>query len=149
DEATHRELQRLRGDVHELVAYLRLRGLLFVLNHPFWSYRFQKRPRAYVEEILGLFDHIEACNSTMPSGHAEVVEAMVRYATALGLRKTSVGGSDAHVLDHVGSSYTTAPGDTAAEWLASVLRGDCRCAGSTIGFPRLLSQVYRAVGRYY
>jgi predicted metal-dependent phosphoesterase TrpH len=149
DEATHRELQRLRGNVHELVAYLRLRGLLFVLNHPFWSYRFQKRPRAYVEEILGLFDHIEACNSTMPSGHTEAAEAMLRYAVALGLRKTAVGGSDAHVLDHVGSSYTTAPGATAAEWLASVLRGDCRCSGATIGFPRLLSQVYGAVGRYY
>jgi predicted metal-dependent phosphoesterase TrpH len=149
DEATHRELQRLRGDVRDLVAYLRLRRLLFVLNHPFWSYRFQKRPRAYVEEIFGLFDHIEACNSTMLSGHAEAAEAMLRYAAALGLRKTAVGGSDAHVLDHVGSSYTSAPGDTTAEWLASVRRGDCRCAGSTIGFRSLLSQIYLTVGRYY
>jgi predicted metal-dependent phosphoesterase TrpH len=149
DETTHREVQRLRGDVHELVTYLRQRGLLFVLNHPFWSYHFQKRPRAYVEEILRLFDHIEAANSTMPPGHGEAAEAMLRYALALGLRKTAVGGSDAHVLDHVGSSYTTAPGDTAAEWLASVLRGDCRYVSSPIGFPRLLSHVYRAVGRYY
>ena len=45
DEATHREVQRLRRDVRELVAYLRHKGLLHVLNHPFWSYRFQKRPR--------------------------------------------------------------------------------------------------------
>src|SRR5881397_562129 len=149
DEAAHREVQRLRGDVHELVGWLRRRRLLFVLNHPFWSYRFQKRPRAYVEEILGLFDHIEVANSTMPAGHVEVAEAMLRYALALGLRKTAVGGSDAHVLDHVGSSYTCAPGDTASEWLASVARGDCRPVGSVIGFPRLLSHVYRAVGRYY
>jgi len=149
DEAEHREVQRLRGDVRELVDHLRHRRLLFVLNHPFWSYRFQKRPRAYVEEILELFDHIEVANSTMPSGHGEAAEAMLRYALALGLRKTAVGGSDAHVLDHVGSSYTCAPGDTASEWLASVARGDCRPVGTAIGFPRLLSHVYRAVGRYY
>src|SRR5882672_5266511 len=149
DEAAHREVQRLRGDVHDLVAWLRRRRLLFVLNHPFWSYRFQKRPRAYVEEILGLFDHIEVANSTMPAGHVEVAEAMLRFALALGLRKTAVGGSDAHVLDHVASSYTLAPGGTATEWLASVSRGECRYVASSIGFPRLLSHIYRAVGRYY
>jgi predicted metal-dependent phosphoesterase TrpH len=149
DEAAHREIQRLRGDVRELVAWLRGRRLLFVLNHPFWSYRFQKRPRAYVEEIVELFDHIEAANSTMPSGHAEAAEAMLRYALAMGLRKTAVGGSDAHVLDHVASSYTSAPGETTTAWLASVARGDCRYASASIGFPRLLSHIYRAVGRYY
>src|SRR5437867_2636296 len=149
DEAAHREVQGLRRDVRELVAYLRHRGLLHVLNHPFWSYRFQRRPRAYVEEILDLFDHFEAGNSTMPSGHAEAVEAMLRYAAALGLRKTAVAGSDAHVPDHVASSFTLARGDTAAAWLASVARGECTYAASRIGFPSLLSHVYRAVGSYY
>ncbi len=125
DEAAHREVQRLRRDVRDLVAFLRHRGLLHVLNHPFWSYRFQKRPRAYVEEILDLFDHFEAGNSTMPAGHAEAAGAMLRYAAALGLRKTAVAGSDAHVPDHVASSFTLAPGDTAAAWLTSVKRGEC------------------------
>ena len=149
DEAAHREVQGLRRDVRELVAYLRHRGLLHVLNHPFWSYRFQRRPRAYVEEILDLFDHFEAGNSTMPSGHAEAVEAMLRYAAAPGLRKTAVAGSDAHVPDHVASSFTLAPGDTAAAWLASVARGECTYTTAPIGFPSLLSHVYRAVGAYY
>ena len=149
DEADHREIQRLRGDVHELVAWLRARRLLFVLNHPFWSYRFQKRPRAYMEEILALFDHIEVANSTMPAGHVETAEAMRRYAFALGRRTTAVGGSDAHVLEHVASSYTAAPGETSAEWLSSVARGDCRYVSSSIGFAPVLSHVYRAIGGYY
>jgi hypothetical protein len=119
------------------------------LNHPFWSYHFQKRPRVYVEEVLRLFDHIEVANSTMPPGHVEASQAMLRYALALGSPKTAVGGSDAHGLDHVATSYTCAPGDTAAEWLASVLRGDCRYVSSPIGFPRLLAHIYRAIGRYY
>src|SRR2546428_4478688 len=149
DESVHREVQSLSGNVRELVASLRRRGLLFVLNHPFWSYRFQKSPRVYVEEILELFDHIEVANSTMPSGHTEAAEAMLRFALALGLRKTAVGGSDAHVLDHVGSSYTCAPGESTAPWLPSGAPGGCRDVGSSIGFPRLLSHISRAVGRYY
>jgi predicted metal-dependent phosphoesterase TrpH len=149
DEPTHREIQRLRGNVHELVAWLREKRLLFVLNHPFWSYRFQKRPRAYMEEILALFDHIEVANSTMPAGHVETAEAMRRYALSLGLRKTAVGGSDAHVLGHIASSYTVAPGETAAEWLGSVARGDCRYVSSSIGFAPILSHTYGAIGHYY
>lgn len=149
DEAAHREVQRLRPNVHDLVAFLRRRGLLHVLNHPFQSYRFQKRPRAYVEEILDLFDHFEAGNSTMPPGHTEAAEALLGYARTIGLRKTAVAGSDAHQPDDVASSFTLAPGRTAAEWLASVARGDCLCSTARIGFPRLLANVYRAVGAYY
>ncbi len=149
DEATHREIQRLRPNVHELVAYLRARRLLHVLNHPFQSYRFQKRPRAYVEEILALFDHFEVGNGTMPPGHAEAGEAMLRYASDLMLRKTGVAGSDAHVASQAGSSYTEAPGETASEWLGSVARGECGHVTRGIGFRRLLANVYRAVGSYY
>ena len=149
DEATHRELQRLRPNVLELVGYLRQRRLLHVLNHPFLSYRFQKRPRAYVEEILDLFDHFEAGNSTMSPGHTEAAEAMLAYGRAVGLRKTAVAGSDAHRPDVIASSFTLAPGRTAAEWLASVGRGDCVISTVPIGFPRLLANVYSAVGSYY
>lgn len=149
DEATHRELQRLRPNVLDLVGYLRQRRLLHVLNHPFLSYRFQKRPRAYVEEILELFDHFEAGNSTMSPGHTEAADAMLAYGRAVGLRKTAVAGSDAHQPDVVASSFTLAPGRTAAEWLASVGRGECLISTASIGFPRLLGNVYHAVGSYY
>ncbi len=149
DEAAHREVQRLRPNVYDLVGFLRRRGLLHVLNHPFLSYRFQKRPRAYVEEILDLFDHFEAGNSTMAPGHTEAAEAMLEYARAVGLRKTAVAGSDAHHPGDVASSFTLAPGATPAEWLASVARGDCLFSTARTGFPRLLANVYRAVGAYY
>jgi predicted metal-dependent phosphoesterase TrpH len=149
DEASHREVQRLRPSVYDLVGYLRRRRFLHVLNHPFLSYRFQKRPRAYVEEILDLFDHFEAGNSTMSPGHTEAAEAMLAYARAVGLRKTAVAGSDAHQPDDIATSFTLAPGVTAAEWLASVARGECFISTAPIGFPRLLGNVYRAVGSYY
>jgi predicted metal-dependent phosphoesterase TrpH len=149
DEATHAEVQRLRPNVYDLVTCLRERGLLHVLNHPFQSYRFQKPPRAYVEEILALFDHFEVGNGTMPRNHAAAGEAMLRFAAALLQRKTAVAGSDAHVPEQAGSSFTTAPGRTAREWLASVARGECSITTSPIGFAGLLRNIYRAVGNYY
>ena len=149
DEETHREMQRLRPDVRDLVTYLRQRGLLHVLNHPFQSYRFQKPPETYVEEILGLFDHFEIGNGTMPSGHEAAGEAMLRYAAALMMRKTGVAGSDAHVAGQAGTSFTAAPGETTGAWLASVARGDCDQVTRGIGFLRLLASVYRAVGSHY
>lgn len=149
DETIHREVQRLRPNVHELVAYVREKGLLHVLNHPFQSYRFQKRPLAYVGEILSLFDHFEAANGTMPEAHADAADAMLRYAAAMMARKTAVAGSDAHVPEEAGSSFTAAPGRTAQEWLESVRRGDCLCSRRALGLRGLMSHVYRAIGSYY
>lgn len=149
DEAEHGTLQRLRPDVRDLVAHLRERRLLYVLNHPFQSFRFQKAPRDYAEEILGLFDHFEVGNSMMPAEHAPACAALLRLAAEAGLSKFGVAGSDAHVPDHVGSSYTAAAGAGPAGWLESVRRGDCRFVTRPMGLPRLLRHVYRAVGGYY
>ena len=75
---------------------IRRRRLLFVLNHPFWSYRFQKRPRAYVEEILGLFDHIEAANSNIEQAKVESPEPGVYCISGLGFTAhNAVGTIDA------------------------------------------------------
>jgi len=149
DESAHRDIQRLRPDVRELVACLRERRLLHVLNHPFQSFRFQVSPLRYAEEILGLFDHFEVGNSMMPPEHAAASTTLLRLAAGAGLAKFAVAGSDAHVPDHVGSSYTAAPGDTAADWLESVRRGDCAFVTRPMGIQRLLRHVYRAVGGYY
>jgi predicted metal-dependent phosphoesterase TrpH len=149
DEADHREIHRLKGSVHELVPFLRRRGLLHVLNHPFQSYRFQKPPHAYVEEILDLFSHFEVGNSTMPAAHAAAAGAMLRYAGELLGRKVGVAGSDAHVPGHIGSAYTAAPGRTAAEYLENVAAGNCSQRARSVGVTGLLRSVYSAVGSYY
>ena len=149
DENDHREIQRLRGNVHELVGWLRGRGRLFVLNHPFMSFRFQRPAAAFAEEVIALFDHFEAGNSALPGVHHEAAEALLRHAARHGLRKVAVAGSDAHVPEDAGSSFTVAPGETTAEWLASIARGHCAYVTRALGFPRLLARVYRAVGCYY
>ena len=149
DEARHREIQRLRPDVRELVAYLRSERLLYVLNHPFQSFHFQIPARAFAREIFQLFGHVEAGNATMSAAHQAAATALVGLSAAAGRPLVAVAGSDAHVPDHIGSAWTEAPGTTATEFLASVERGDCSWSCRPLGFMRLVSHVHRAIGRYY
>jgi predicted metal-dependent phosphoesterase TrpH len=149
DEAAHAEIARRRGDVRELVPFLRERGLFHVLNHPFMSYHLQTAPRAYVEGLLALFDHFEAGNGAMPPAHRQAVEALLRAAAGRGLARFGVAGSDAHVPADVGTSFTLAPGATADEWLRNVARGHCGYLCRPMGLGRLLVRVYGAIARYY
>jgi predicted metal-dependent phosphoesterase TrpH len=156
DEAIHRDMQRLRGNVHELVPYLRRRGLYHVLNHPFQSYKVQKPALQYIEEILALFDHFEVGNCTLSSRHNKAVAEMLDYAAALYTRKHGVGGSDAHNLHNIGLYWTEAelPDDATGpdakkEWLAALARGEGLAVGRTIGAAGLTANVYRIIGQYY
>lgn len=158
DEATHREITSLKKNVHELVPYLRRRGILHVLNHPFQSYKVQKKALAYIEDILTLFDHFEVGNCTLSARHNQTVAEMLDYAAALYTRKHGVGGSDAHNLRNIGLYWTevdfpepagAAPAPTKRDWLAAVARGQGRAVGRTIGAAGLTANVYRIIGHYY
>ena len=149
DESTHADLQRVKGNIYELVPYLRSRQLVHFLNHPLQSYRMQKKPMRFVEDVLELFTHVEMGNGTLPPDQNRATAGILEYGRRLGLTRFGVGGSDAHGLRPIGSFVTLAPGDTKAAWLASVADGTCLVAGREIGLVELVGQVYGLIGRYY
>ncbi len=154
DEAIHDDLARLKGNVRELVGYLRRNGIFHVLNHPFQSYRIQKPAMAFVEDILELFDHFEVGNCTISSRQNQAVAEMLDYATALHTKKIGVGGSDAHNLRNIGVYATEVdlPDGVASDknaWLAAVAEGRGRAVGRTIGALGLTANVYQIIGQYY
>jgi predicted metal-dependent phosphoesterase TrpH len=149
DESTHADLQRVKGNIYELVPYLRSRGLVHFLNHPLQSYRMQKKPMRFVEDVLELFTHVELGNGTLPPDQNRATAGILEYGRRLGLARFGVGGSDAHGLRPIGSFVTLAPGDTKAGWLASVADGTCLVAGREIGLVELVGQVYGLIGQYY
>ncbi len=148
-EEDHRRLQALRGDVREVVAYCRERGLLCVLNHPFQSYLGQKPLQAYIEDLLGLFTHVEGLNGAVPELQNRAVAELCRVAAAQGIPLTQAGGSDAHRLRRVGAAWTRARAETAADFLREVRAGRCTVGGTTSGSTGLLRDVYAVVGTYY
>ncbi len=156
DEAAHREIQALAPDVRELVAWLRARGILHVLNHPFQSLRVQTPAAGFIEDILGLFDHFEIENAALSARHNRAVAEMLDHARRMGLRRHGVGGSDAHVMRHLAVSRTVAPVEISASgipckrsFLDAVARGEARAEGGTVGVAALTAATYRVIGRYY
>ena len=149
NEAIHDDLSRVKRSVYELVPYLRSRNLVHFLNHPLQSYRMQKKPMRFVEDVLELFTHVEVGNGTLPSDQNRAAAGILEYGRRLGLTRFGVGGSDAHGLRPIGAFVTLAPGDDKNSWLASVAEGSSLVAGREIGLLELVGQAYGIVGRYY
>ncbi len=149
DEAIHDDLKRLKGNIYELVPYLRSRNLVHFLNHPLQSYRMQKKPMRFVEDVLELFTHVELGNGTLPPEQNRAAAGILEHGRRMGVTRFGVGGSDAHSLRPIGTFVTIAPGDDRRAWLASVADGNCVVAGREIGVVELVGQVYGIVGQYY
>ncbi|HEX9116361.1 MAG TPA: hypothetical protein VGA61_09855, partial [Anaerolineae bacterium] len=69
DEAQHREIVRLRGNIYDLVAYLRSIDKLFVLNHMAWTEQHRVLTAQQLEAVLELFDVFEGLNGARDRAH--------------------------------------------------------------------------------
>jgi hypothetical protein len=149
DERDHAALQALRGDVREVVAFCRERGLLHALNHPFQSFLFQKTPARYAWDILGLFSHVEGLNGSLPLHQDLAVAELCALGGRAGRPLVRIGGSDAHTLARVGTAWTEAAASDAASFLRALRDGRCAISGSNVSTLGLVGEVYRNVGTYY
>jgi predicted metal-dependent phosphoesterase TrpH len=148
-EAIHREIQPLRRDVFEAAAYLRSKGVFYAFNHPFFFFRGQMPIDQYLAAIANHFPAVEARNGTMLREHNELTEAIVARWAAGGVALATTGGSDAHTLRGVGTTYTEAPGATLAQFLASLRAGRARVAGVHGSVLREAREIYGVVADYW
>lgn len=132
-EAQHAEIQRLRGNVYELVDYLHRSDKLFVLNHMTWNEQHQPLKTWQIEKMLEIFPVLEGINGTRSFAH----NAYVGYATR-GRSKVLVAGSDSHT-HRVGTTYTLTAGDTLAELVANLRAGIAEPCGA-FGTPERLAE---------
>ncbi len=142
-EAQHREIQRLRPDIRELVPYMKSEKLLFGVNHLFQNYRMKNVAGKYIAELLEMFSVFEVLNGAMASFHNKMVQELVTTVNEQhGRRVSMVGGSDAHTLKHVAKVHTVARGNTSDEFLANVRAGECFAWGSEMRFRELVADIY-------
>jgi predicted metal-dependent phosphoesterase TrpH len=150
-ERLHRDVQPLRGNAVEAAGFLRSEGVALVLHHPAHLFRGGVDPRSYVEPLLPLVHAVEVRNATMASGHNDLSAAIVRAwngRSALApLGQT--GGSDAHILRHVGTAWTEVPGRTREEFLDSLKRGESRALGAHGTTCRLAVEIYGVMLNYW
>jgi predicted metal-dependent phosphoesterase TrpH len=148
-EALHRAVQPLRRNVFDVAACLREAGVFFALNHLLFFYRGQVPLEAY----LGLLDAvpaIEARNGTMLPAHNDLVAEIAERWTAGGARPplAMLGGSDAHTLRRIGSTWTEAEGETRDAFLQSLRDGRCTPGGRHGGAASVARDAYAVIGSY-
>jgi predicted metal-dependent phosphoesterase TrpH len=142
-ETAHREIQPLRGNAVDVAGYLRDTGIFFAFNHPFHFYRGQL-PLATYLELVDLAPAIETRNGAMLPAHNQLAVAL---ASSRG--RVVVGGSDAHTLRRVGTTWTAAPGATREEFLANVAAGRGRVGGVHGSTLQLAGDIYGVIAQYW
>jgi predicted metal-dependent phosphoesterase TrpH len=142
-ETAHREVQPLRGNAFEVARYLRDAGIFFAFHHPVHFYRGQLPLDRYLE-LADAAPAIETRNGAMLPAHNALATAL---AAARG--RVAVGGSDAHTLRRVGTTWTAAPGRTRDEFLANVAAGRGRVGGVHGGTLPLAADIYGVIAQYW
>ena len=143
NEAQHREIQRLRPNIRELVPYMKSENLLFGINHLFQNYRMKNVAGRYIAELLTMFDIFEVMNGAMASFHNKMVQQLCQTVREQhGKHVSMVGGSDAHTLKHVAKVHTVSKGETVQEFLDNVRAGNCFAWGSEMRFRELVADIY-------
>ena len=143
NEEQHREIQRLRPNIRELIPYLKSQRLVFGINHLFQNYRMKNVAARYISELLDMFDIFEVLNGAMASFHNRMVQQLVAHVKEHhGKHISMVGGSDAHTLKHAAKVHTVSRGETPAEFLENVRNGNCFAWGSEMRFRELIADIY-------
>jgi predicted metal-dependent phosphoesterase TrpH len=161
-EQMHAGVQALRGDVREAAAFLRAGGAALVLHHPFHFFRSEVPAQAYLDALLPLVDAVEVRNGTMLPAHNDVSSSVAAAwrGRAPGRPMGETGGSDAHVLGHVGDTWTAAevqrpvgdrdPSGPPAQAFLGALRAGRSTAAGLQGTPgRFAFEIYGVVFNYW
>jgi predicted metal-dependent phosphoesterase TrpH len=148
-EAQHREIQKLRTDIRELVPYMKSQRLLFGVNHLFQNYRMKNVAARYIAELIEMFDVFEVLNGAMASFHNKMVQQLVTMVQGRGRQVSMVGGSDAHTLKHVAKVHTVSKGESPAEFLDNIRKGDCFAWGEEMRFRDLVADIYLLILAYH
>ncbi|MBI2679461.1 MAG: PHP domain-containing protein [Candidatus Solibacter usitatus] len=140
-ERHHTELERRRFDLMSLIAYLNEQQLFFGINHVFSSLT-GSRTHGDFALFNDHFPAFETLNGQMP---AFCNQRAALLAERLG--KPATGGSDAHTLAALGSTYTEVPGArTKSEFLDGLRRGQSRVHGESGEYWKLTRAVL-SIGR--
>ncbi|MGH3148130.1 MAG: glycosyltransferase [Rubrobacter sp.] len=162
DAGIHGEVQARRGDIYELVDYLREAGIVYVLAHPVYAMPGPLN-REQMEKRLVLFGLWEFVNGSRPAqqnrlareiatgvGRVELRQLALRWGLPIPPHRevTGTGGSDDHGGIYGGSTHTVAPpgvGST-TEFLEALAAGEVRPAGEDGSVAKMTHTAFRLAG---
>jgi predicted metal-dependent phosphoesterase TrpH len=136
-ERQHVQLQQRRNDLPALLMYLTERQLFFSINHVFSSLTGPRELEDF-DWFEEYFPAIETRNGQMlPKTNAHAAQLARRW------RKIGIGGSDAHALASVGTTYTDVAGvQTKQEFFDGLKAGGGRVRGESGCYTKLTRDVF-------
>jgi len=149
NEEQHREIQRLRRDIRELIPYLKTERIIFGVNHLLQNYRMKNVAAQYIGEMIQMCDVFEVLNGAMASSNNKIVFQLVEAMREHGRNLSMVGGSDAHTVKHVAKVYTVSKAESIHEFLENIRAGQCFAWGEEMRFRDLVSDIYILILAYY
>ncbi len=143
-EAQHREIQRLRHDIRELLPYMKQQRIFSSLNHV--ASRINGSITApHIAALMPWVDGIEIINGSR-------LTTQNRTATCLAdaCRKVGVAGSDSHTRRGIGRTWVEAPNArTREEFLTELHAGRVRVGGRQGNYFTMASDMLRLAGGFY
>jgi predicted metal-dependent phosphoesterase TrpH len=149
DEGQHAEIQRLRGDVLDLAAYLSKESIPASLNHVGSSLVRRSRSLDELVEVLAAFPLIETRNGAQLPASNAVAELLAQKLANDGLPVGRTGGSDAHTTHRIGWTWTKAQATDRESFLAALSAGCVEPEGLSASLAPMLRDVYHIVAKYY
>ena len=144
DQAQHREIQKLRHDVRELMPYLHGERLFVSLNHV--ASRINGEiTAAHIAALMPWLNALEIRNGSRLPCQNRTADAL---ASAYG--KTGIGGSDSHTRRGIGRTWVEAQGVSTREQFLEALHAGRVTVGGTQGhYFTMASDIVRmATGLY-
>ena len=148
-EAHHKEVQSLRGNLVELVGYLRAQNILYALNHLFHDFTRDDKLVDYITLMFNLFDNFEEQNGSMQRIHNQFITRLLRQMESQGKKLGRIGGSDSHTLRRIGRTYTASTATNKQEFLADIRAGRSFVTGRHCNQLQLAGDIYGVVLGYY
>jgi hypothetical protein len=141
---TFAEVDRLRGDVRQLLPYVQREGLFISLNHVGSSVA-GRLTAAHVAALLPWMNAIEVINgSRLP------VQNRTAASLVAATGKTGIAGSDAHHRRGVGQTWTEVPGARSRdEFLAGLHEGRAVIGGRHGSYFTMAEDILRFSGSFY
>jgi len=143
-ESQHREIDRLRHDVRQLLPYLRRQGIFSIVNHV----ASQVNGCLSLDQIASLIPWVDAFEVINGSRLASQNCTAASLAHAAG--KVAMAGSDSHTGRGIGRTYTVVDGARCREEFMDGLRnGRARVGGRHGHWLTMASDMLRLAGRFY
>jgi predicted metal-dependent phosphoesterase TrpH len=143
NEGQHREIERLRRDIRELMPYLRTQGLFASLNHVASGIN-GAITATHLAALLPWVTALEVNNgSRLP------VQNRTAACLAEACEKVGIAGSDSHTLRGIARTWTEVPGArTRDEFMSGLAAGNVRVGGQMGSLFTMSSDVCRVAGSF-